>query len=150
MALDVPDEVAQFLAEQKTLTLATTGSDGSPHAVTLVYANDGPALYIWAHGGSATVDRIGEGALVGFAVDQYSDDPRQTKGVQGTGNAAPASGEEVAKAGDLFGQKFPHLRPGASGAVSFFRIDPRELHFIDNTKGDGAPESDEYRRQSFG
>ena len=150
MAVEIPDEVAQFLAGQKTLTLATVGSDGAPHAATLVFASDGAGLYIWAHGGSATVDQIGEGGAVGFAVDEYSDDPGATKGVQGTGRAIPAAGEDMAKAGDLFGQKFPHIRPGASGAVSFFRIEPAELHFIDNSKGDGTPESDEYRRQSFG
>ena len=107
-------------------------------------------LYIWARAGSATVEHIGDGGIVGFAIDRYSDDPRQIKGVQGSADAVPASGEELAKAGDLFGRKFPDLRPGASGAVSFFRMEPQALHFIDNTKGDGAPESDEYRRQSFG
>ena len=86
---------------------------------------------------------------MGFAIDEYSEDPRQTKGVQGSGHAEPSPGEELAKAADLFGGKFPDLRPGASGAVSFYRIEPRMLDFIDNTQGDGAPESDEYRRQSF-
>ena len=150
MAVDIPEDVAQFLDEQKTLTLATVGSGGAPHAASLVFVSDGSALYIWAHGGSATVDQIGDGATVGFAIDDYSDDPRQTKGVQGTGKATPAAGEDMAKAGELFGTKFPHIRPGASGSVSFFRIEPEELHYIDNSKGDGEPESDEYRRQSFG
>ena len=148
--MNVPDDVKQFLGEKKTLTLATVGSDGTPHAATLVYVNDDAALYIWAHAGSATAEHIGDGAVVGFAVDEYSDDPRQTKGVQGTGDAKPAGGEEVAKAGDLLGQKFPNIRPGASGAVSFFRIDPRQLDFIDNSAGEGAPEGDEFRKQSFG
>jgi hypothetical protein len=59
-------------------------------------------------------------------------------------------GEEVAKVADLFGRKFPDLRPGATSVVSFFRITPTELHFIDNTRGEGDPEPDEYRRESFG
>jgi uncharacterized protein YhbP (UPF0306 family) len=150
MAVDIPEEVVRFLSGQKTLTLATVGSDGTPHAASLVFVNEGAAIYIWAHGSSATADQIGDGATVGFAIDDYSDDPRQTKGVQGTGRATPTAGEDMAKAGDLFGTKFPHIRPGASGAVSFFKIEPSELHFIDNSKGDGEPESDEYRRQSFG
>ena len=148
MGVELTDDVVQYLAEKKTLTLATVGGDGTPHAATLVYVNDGPALYVWAHAGSATAEQIGDGAVVGFAIDEYSDDPRQTKGVQGTGDASPASGDDVGKAGDLLGQKFPNLRPGASGAVSFFRIEPRELHYIDNTAA-GDVESDEFRRQSF-
>ena len=148
--MDVPDNVTQFLAQQKTLTIATVGEDGTPHAATLVYVNDGSTLYVWAHAGTATAEQIGDGGAVGFALDEYAEDPRQTKGVQGSGEASPVSGEETAKAGDLFGQKFPNLRPGASGSVSFFRIEPKQLHYIDNTSGEGEPESDEYRRQSFG
>ena len=150
MGVKIPDDVKQFLGQKKTLTLATVGSDGTPHAATLVYVNDEETLYVWAHAGSATAEHIGDGAVVGFAMDEYSDDPRQTKGVQGTGDAAPAGGEEVAKAGDLLGQKFPNIRPGASGAVSFYRIDPRQVHYIDNSAGAQAPEADEYRKQSFG
>ena len=149
MAIDVPDQVVQFLGQQKTLTIATVSADGKPHAATLVFVNDGSTLYVWAHAGTTTAAHIGDGSVVGFAIDEYADDPRQTKGLQGTGEAARAAGDEVAKAGDLFGQKFPNLRPGASAAVSFFRIEPRELHYIDNSAGEGEPESDEYRRQSF-
>lgn len=150
MGVDVPDQVVQFLSQKKTLTIATVGADGTPHAATLVYVNDGSTLYLWAHASTTTAEHVGDGGVVAFAIDEYADDPRQTKGVQGTGDASPAQGEEVAKAGDLFGQKFPNLRPGASAAVSFFRIEPTQLHYIDNTTGEGQPESDEYRRQSFG
>lgn len=149
MGVDLTDDVVQYLSERKTLTLATVGADGTPHAATLVYVNDGATLFVWAHAGSTTAEHVGDGAVVGFAIDEYTDDPRQTRGVQGTGDAGPAAGDEVARAGDLLGQKFPNLRPGASGAVSFFRIEPRQLHFIDNTAADDV-ESDEYRRQSFG
>jgi uncharacterized protein YhbP (UPF0306 family) len=149
MGVDVPDQVVRFLGEKKTLTIATVAGDGTPHAATLVYANDGATLYVWAHAGTTTAEQLGDGTVVGFAIDEYADDPRETKGVQGTGSVARVSGEELAKAGDLFGQKFPKLRPGASAAVSFFRIDPGEIHYIDNSAGEGEPESDEYRRQSF-
>lgn len=149
MSVEVPDDVIQFLGQCKTLTLATVGGDGKPHAATQVYVNDGTTIYIWSHAGTTTAEHIGDGATVAFAVDEYADDASKTKGIQGTGAASPAGGEDVARAGDLFGSKFPGLRPGASGAVAFFRIEPDELHFVDNSKGDGAPEADEFRRQSF-
>jgi hypothetical protein len=51
------------------------------------------------------------------------------------------SGEEIARVADLFGQKFPDLSPGATMSISFFRIKPAELGYIDNTKeGADAPE----------
>src|SRR4051794_15570315 len=113
MAVNPSDEVLDYIGAQKTLTMATVGSDGAPHAATLIYVNDGPTLYVWAHSGSTTATQIGDGATVGFAIDEYSEDPGQTKGVQGSGAAAPASGDDIAKIGGLFGDKFPNVRPGA-------------------------------------
>ncbi len=145
----IPDDVAEFLGERKTLTLATASRDGTPHATTLVYVNDGGIIYVWTHTNTATAGLVEQNPVVGFAVDEYSDDWRETRGVQGSGDAQPVTdGEELAKVGDLLGRKYPELRPGASGAVSFYRITPRELLFIDNTAGGEAPAPDEYRRSS--
>jgi uncharacterized protein YhbP (UPF0306 family) len=145
---DVPDHVVDYLDGNKTLTLATVGPDGQPHATTLVYVNDGGTLYIWLRQSADTARHLGTSSKVGFAIDEYSDDWRQTKGVQGDGEAQPADGDELGRAADLFGQKFPDLRPGATSAVTFFRITPTKLHYIDNTSGDGDPDPDEYRREA--
>jgi uncharacterized protein YhbP (UPF0306 family) len=145
---DVPDHVVEFLNGQKILTLATAGADGTPHATTLVYVNDGPALYIWLRASAATAGQLEGTTRVGFTIDQYAEDWRQTKGVQGTGECVTVSGEELGKVADLFGKKFPDLRPGATSTVSFYRITPSELHYIDNTRGEGDPDPDEYRRES--
>ena len=148
-APEVPDHVIDYMERQKTLTLATAVPGGTPHATTLVYVNDGPLLYVWLRAGAATTAQVEENAEVGFAIDEYAEDWRQTKGVQGTGTCETvADGDELARVGDLFGRKFPDLRPGATSAVSFFRITPKELHFIDNTKSAGEPDPDEYRRES--
>lgn len=148
-SVDVPDHVLDYLAQQRTLTLATCDHTSPPHATTLVYVNDGPVLYVWLRAGAATNDHLEKNGQVGFAIDSYAEDWRQTKGVQGSGECTSVSeGEELAKAADLFGTRFPDLRPGATSAVSFFRIVPSDLHFIDNTAGQGDPEPDEYRRQS--
>ena len=148
-AAEVPDDVADYLNQEKTVTLATSAGD-TPHACTLVYVNDGPLLYVWVKASSVTARHVEQNPTVGFAIDEYTEDWRQTKGIQGTGECqAVTDGEELARVGDLFGRKFPDLRPGASGAVSFFRIKPRELFFIDNSAGGEAPAPDEYRRQSI-
>ena len=148
-APEVPDHVVDYLSRQKTLTLATAPPDGAPHATTLVYVNEGPLLYVWLRANSATTSQLEKNGEVGFAVDEYSEDWRQTKGVQGTGRCEPlGEGPDLARAADLFGTKFPDLRPGATSVVTFYRITPTELHFIDNTRGGGDPDPDEYRRES--
>jgi len=143
---DVPGHVVDFLDQMKTLTLAT---GGEPHATTLVYVNDGPELYIWLRQSSETIAKLGDGAPVAFAIDEYAPDWRQTKGVQGTGECKAVVGDEMGRAAELFGAKFPDLRPGATSAVTFYKITPTQLNFIDNTTGEGDPAPDEYRRESI-
>ena len=53
MAEQVPQEVLDYLGARKTLTLATSGSDGA-WAATLTYVNDGSAIYIWTKPSSNT------------------------------------------------------------------------------------------------
>jgi uncharacterized protein YhbP (UPF0306 family) len=150
MAADVPQEVIDYMASQKTLTLATTGLDG-PWAATLTYVNDGPEIYIWTKPNSNTARHIDQNPAAAFAIDDYSEDWRQTKGIQGRGRCSPVTGEGLARAADLFGQKYPQLRPGSTSAVVFFRIQPDVLEFIDNSRG--VEEADEFgadfRRQSI-
>ena len=139
-ATEVPDHVVDYLDQQKTLTLATIGRGGAPHAATLVYVNKGPCSTSGCARAPPAPATSGRTPEVAFAIDEYSEDWRQTKGVQGTGRCEPITdGEELARAADLFGQKFPDLRPGATSAVTFFRITPTELQFIDNTGGEGDP-----------
>lgn len=141
MATDVPQEVLDYLGSQKTLTLATNGIDG-PWAATLTYVNDGATLYIWMKPHSATAGHLDVNSRAAFAIDEYTEDWRQTKGIQGRGTCIPVQGEEIARAADLFGQKYPQLRPGSTSAVIFFRVEPDSLEFIDNSRG--AEESDEF------
>src|SRR5688500_4921405 len=147
MAHQVPPEVLDYLGSQKTLTLATSGGDG-PWAATLTYVNDGPTIYLWTRPTSNTANHIEENGSAAFAIDEYTDDWRETKGIQGRASARVVEGEEIARAADLFGQKYPELRPGSTSAIVFFRLDPEALEFIDNSRG-VEEQSDfgaEYRR----
>jgi uncharacterized protein YhbP (UPF0306 family) len=149
MAEQVPQEVLDYLGGQKTLTLATSGGDG-PWAATLTYVNDGPQLFIWTRPHSNTAKHLDENPVAAFAIDEYTEDWRQTKGIQGRGRCVPLEGEGIARAADLFGQKYPQLRPGSTSAVVFYRIEPDALEFINAASG--AEEGDEFgaefRRQS--
>ena len=144
---DVPPHVVDYLDGEKTLTLATCAPGGPPHATTLVYVNDGATLFVWLHENAETAAQLDGNPQVGFTIDEYADDWRQTKGVQGNGTAERVSGDALGDVAKRFGDKFPDLRPGATSAVCFFRITPEHLNYIDNTRGDGEPEPDEYRRE---
>ena len=140
--VDLPPQVVDFLSEQNTLTLATASPRAVPHASTFLYVNDGPALYFWSKPDTTTARQVDQNPVVSFAIDSYADDLRQTKGVQGTGECnVILNGEEIARVADLFGQKFPDLSPGVTMSISFFRVTPTDLEFIDNTAaGADAPE----------
>jgi uncharacterized protein YhbP (UPF0306 family) len=141
MAGEVPQHVLDYIAGEKTVTLATATADGAPHAATQLYVNDGVDLFIWLKPASRTAQNIKANSRVGFAIDEYTEDFRQTKGIQGSGSCEPVTGEGIAQAAMKFGEKFPDLSPGGSTAnISFFRIRPDELEFIDNTGSEKSQE----------
>src|SRR6516165_1049445 len=132
---ELPAPVLEYLNGQNTLTLATASPTGTPHAATFLYVNEGPSLYFWSKSSAASLRHIEQNPLVAFTIDEYTDDLSQTRGVQGIGECSVLlSGEEIARVADLFGQKFPSLQPGATMSLSFYRITPTEIQFIDNRR----------------
>ena len=142
MAAQVPQPVLDYLASEKTVTLATASLAGNPHASTFMYVNDGLSIYFWARPTSTTAQHIQANPRVSFAIDEYVDDWNKAKGIQGDGEAQLVSnGEEVVKIVGLFADRFTSPSSGASTTnITFFRITPKQLLFIDN----------EGRRVSFG
>jgi len=136
---EVPADVRDYINEQHTLTLATTSSDGVPRASTYLYVSDGSRLFFWTRLNSASARNIAERPVVAFAIDEYADDLRQSRGVHGLGECSTVTGEDIARAADLFGQKFPNLQPGNTASISFFAIVPTELEFTDNRQAGASP-----------
>jgi len=152
---ELPAPVLEFLQQHNTLTLATASPSGIPRATTLLYVNEGPSLYFWTRSATVTARHIAQNPVVSFTIDEYTDDLSQTRGVQGTGECSVIlGGEEIARVADLFGQKFPALSPGATMSISFFRITPTEVGFIDNKRsapssGSGVFGADFARERSY-
>jgi uncharacterized protein YhbP (UPF0306 family) len=134
MGTPVPKPVLDYLAAEKTVTLATASLDGVPHASTFMYVNDGLSIYFWARPSSTTVQHIQANGLVSFAIDEYVADWNKAKGIQGSGECQLVSaGEDVVRAVGLFADKFPTPSSGASTtSITFFKITPTALRFIDN------------------
>ena len=136
---ELPGPVLEYLSAQNTLTLATASPTGSPHAATFLYVNEGPSLYFWSKSTAESTRHIDQNPLVAFTIDEYTDDLSQTRGVQGVGECSVLlSGEQIARVADLFGQKFPSLSPGTTMSISFYRITPTEIQFIDNRRSSSA------------
>jgi uncharacterized protein YhbP (UPF0306 family) len=136
--LEVPGHVLDYLREQPTLTLATASPAGVPRATTLIYVNDGPTVYVWTRPDTATAKHMEQNPLVSFAIDEFTPDFRGTKGIQGTGEVQVVlNPAEVKRTMESFEQKYPSLGGALSANISFFRISPSELQFIDNTSAEG-------------
>jgi uncharacterized protein YhbP (UPF0306 family) len=134
MAPELPQAVLDYLGSENTLTLATASADGMPHASTFMYVNDGLTLYFWARPTSTTARHLQGNPRVSFTIDEYVKDWNKAKGIQGAGESQlVSSGDEVARAVGLFADKFPTPSSGASTTnITFFRIAPTSLQFIDN------------------
>lgn len=153
-AIEVPGQVLEYVQAQQTLTLATASPTGVPRAGTFLYVNDGPTLYFWSRAATITTRQLAQNPIVAFTIDSYTDDLNRTQGVQGVGECSVVlSGEQIARVADLFGQKFPNLAPGSTMTISFFRITPTELQFIDNTQAapsaPGAFGAEFHRERSY-
>ena len=136
---DLPPNVLEYMHEQKTLTLATSSPAAVPHAATLVYVDDGGSLFVWTRPESTTAQQIGQNPVVSFAIDEYSSDWRETKGIQGTGNCQVIlDSAEIDRVVESFEQKFPALAGSLSSELAFFRITPTEVQFIDNSAAGGG------------
>jgi len=138
---EVPAQVLEYLRGHKTVTVATASPSGAPHAATMMYAEEGLALYFCTGPGSRTAQYLAQNPRVAFTIDEYDPDWRKTKGIQGTGDCRQlVDPEEVRHAVQLFRQKFPGLRDSAGdtsslGQLCIFRIAPAGVAYIDNSEG---------------
>jgi uncharacterized protein YhbP (UPF0306 family) len=134
--IELPPHVLEYLEQQATITLATASPSGVPRAATLLYVNKGPVLYMWIRPKTTTARHVEQNPLVSFAISDYAQDWRETKGIQGNGECSVVlGGEEIAHAALLFGQKFPNVSAGSSTmGIFFLKLSATQLQFIDNSK----------------
>jgi CRP-like cAMP-binding protein len=138
--LDVPSHVLDYLGDQATLTLATSSATGTPHATTLTYVNDGPLVYVWTRPETSTATNMEQNPVVAFAIDEYTPDWKDTKGIQATARTQVVlNSDEASRARGLFEQKYPALAGTLEMNVSFFRLTPTQLQFIDNGAAGDKP-----------
>lgn len=135
-ALEVPPRVLEFLREHTTMTLATASPTGVPRATALRFVNDGLTLYMWTRSKSWTAQQIEQNPLVSFTISEES------AGIQGTGEARLVlAGDEVARAVELFAEKFPMALGASTMNIAFFRIAPTDIKLVDESYAGGRGET---------
>jgi len=149
-ASEAPPHVLEYLRSQNTLTLATATTSGLPHAATMVYVPDGITLYFCTRPDAATAHNVEQNPTVAFTIDEYSPDWSKTKGIQGVGECQVVlNPAEIKRVVGLFRQRFSFLSEAKTSNVSFYRIVPAELQYIDN-EGVGGEQAQglgmQYRR----
>jgi uncharacterized protein YhbP (UPF0306 family) len=141
---EVPPRVAEFLRENQTLTLATATPNGAPRATTLRYVSDDMKLYVWMRSSAWAAQQIEQNPLVSFAINQES------AGLQGSGQARVLlSGEEVARAVELFSDKFPMAMGTSTMNISFFRIVPTNVKLVDERYAGGRGETQMFAEAEY-
>jgi uncharacterized protein YhbP (UPF0306 family) len=138
--ITVPSHVLEYLGERMKLTLATASTTGVPHAATYMFVNVGPLLYFWTRPETTVAKQVAQNPVVAFTVDDYVEDWSKTKGVQGSGECRVIlASAEIINVVRAFADKYPNVRSdGATTNISFYRITPTQLQFIDNTEGGKA------------
>ena len=137
-AAEAPSHVLQYLAAKSALTVATASTAALPHAATMIYVNDGMKLYFCTRPGTTTARNLEQNPSVSFTIDDYSADWSKTKGVQGSGECRMIlSAPEIKRVVGLFQSRYPFLSATKTAGLSFYRITPSELRFIDNEDAAG-------------
>lgn len=138
-------QVQRYLRDHNVATLAT-GSGEEIWASAMFYVNDGYTLYFLSSPKSRHCLNLALKPQVAVAIQEDYADWREIKGIQMEGIASEIHGIEKEKARRLYGRKFPVVgrlaqAPAAIvealGKVSWYKIVPRRLYFIDNSVGLG-------------
>lgn len=145
MAAPLAPELAAYLANHHVMTLATQGSNG-PWAAAVFYAwVDGALIFLSSPKSRHGANLAQDGRCAATIQEDYSD-WQQIKGVQLEGRVELLHGDAAARARAAYAEKFPIAGPlalippaiaEAFARVSWYRLAPDRLYFIDNAKGFG-------------
>ncbi len=149
--------IASFLAGHATMTLATTGAEGTPAAAAVFYAaDDSLNLVFLSEETTEHARNLLARPEVAATIQADGQDWRDIRGLQLRGRAAPASTAELAHAMAVYGRRYAFvgaLLAGAEGPgaligplarARFWVLRPDWFRLVDNTVRFGFKE--EWRR----
>jgi uncharacterized protein YhbP (UPF0306 family) len=136
-------QLRAFLADQTTMTLATIGLGGAPHATDVYYAETGDlGLYFVSIPGSRHARNLARDPRVAATVHADSTRWRDIRGVQLEGICRRVTDEERVAGWARYTAKFSFVLAdaalaGALQKVDMYYVTPHWLRWIDNTAGLG-------------
>ena len=105
---EIPGAVKEFIQAAPVCRIATARANGQPHAIPVCPAFDGEAtLYVDLTRLGASAKALRENPRVAVLIDEYYDDWSKLKAVILHCTAEEVQGEELARAWELFHEKFP-------------------------------------------
>ena len=134
------ERVRAYLIAHHVLTLATVDADG-PGAAALFYAADEAlGLYVLSDPDTRHGRALARDARVAATIQSETMDWTAIRGLQLRGTARPVAEEHEARR--LYLQRFPFAAAlmGRGAPHRFYRIEPRWMRLIDNSRGLGFSE----------
>lgn len=135
----------EYLRSHHVVTLATAGKQGV-WAAAVFYASEGFELVFLSGERTRHARNIGAAGVIAATVQEDYRDWRGIMGVQLEGRVVRLEGEQRAAAIACYKRKFSFLRERvrtptalsqAMKLVSWYRVMPSKVYFIDNSRGFG-------------
>lgn len=139
---DIRRSALAYLEEHRVMTLATAGSQG-PWAAAVFYASQGFDLYFLSAKQTRHVRDLTLNPRVAAAIQEDYRDWPDIKGIQLEGVVHKLTGKDRKEAINLYQGKFPFIVSAGAQVqsalrrVSWYRLAPDRLYFIDNSLGLG-------------
>ncbi len=134
-----------YLQNHNVMTLATTGPAGV-WAAAVFYVNDSFTLYFLSAPSTRHTQNIAVQPGVAATIQEDYKDWPEIKGIQLEGQVYQIKGAEKAAAIALYGAKFPVIGNlakapteivKAMSKIGWYKVEPKHLYFIDNSRGLG-------------
>jgi uncharacterized protein YhbP (UPF0306 family) len=138
-------EVAAYLADHHVMTLATHGPDG-PWAAAVFYAWSGSDLVFLSAPATRHARNLEHDARCAATIHDDTADWKTVKGIQIEGRVDRLAGDDAALARQAYAEKFPIVSPLAKippaiaealAKITWYRLLPTRMYFIDKSKGFG-------------
>lgn len=139
------EKALAYLRQHNVMTIATTGAHG-PWAAAVFYANWGFTLYFLSAPTTRHSQDIGAEGAVAVTIQEDYRNWLEIKGIQIAGRAVRLRGVERVAAMARYLGKYPFIQDPLGAApeiakaldhVTWYKIEPSRLYFIDNSLGLG-------------
>ncbi len=142
MTADPRDAALAYLAAHHVMTLATHDGDDL-WAAAVFYVNEGFDLFFLSAPHTRHARHLAASGRAAATIQEDYHDWTAIKGVQLEGAVHALAGEAQARAIHRYQARFPFLRAApaaiqaALGRVTWYRLAPTRVYFVDNSRGFG-------------